>query len=152
MRKIPPLKQFKNNNNILKSLTNKLHCKIGPQRKIESWKYICHPNLKHLLTDLSEDINFVKSYILNYSRFIDPGMTGYVRMKIFYTEATNIAEIQVVVAQFKKPIKSFFEISYSNLISHVYICTLTGSMKSLVDFRDFQTAFKKIFKLLDLGL
>ena len=85
---------------MLKAITNKLPYKVRPWKIIQSWKSIYHPNPKYLLTDLPGDINFVKSYVFDCKRFVDPGRRGDVRMKMFYTEATNKAEIQVVVAQF----------------------------------------------------
>ena len=103
----------------------------GTLEDIKTWKSKYHPDPTDLLTELLEDINFVESYVFDYNQFIDSGKTGYIRMQIFYTGATNKAEIQAVVSQFKKARERFFEISHSSSISPVYIGTLTGSVKSM---------------------
>ena len=125
-------------NEMIKVLTNKIPYKIGPWKNIESWKSNYHPDPTYLVTELPEDIDFVESYVFDCNRFIHPGKTGYVRMQNFYTEATNEAEIQAVVAQFKKTRERFFEISHSNSISHVHIGTLTDSVKSMSSFQDLK--------------
>ena len=89
---------------------------------------------------LQEDIDFVKSYVFDYNRFI-----------IFYTEATTKAEIQAVAAQFKKIRENFFEISHSNSISPVHIGTLPDSVKSMENSQYFQK-IRKLVKLLELGI
>ena len=78
---MPQLKQLKKNE-MIKSITNTLPCKIRP------WKNIKLGNLSNtqtptdLLTELPEDIEFSELYVFDYNQFIDPGNTGYARMKI----------------------------------------------------------------------
>ena len=86
-------------NLMLKTLTNKLPCRVGP------WKFNKATVLKEkdLFKILPEDIDFVESYVFDYNRFLSPGKTGYIRLNIFYSDLINPSEIQGVVATFKRP-------------------------------------------------
>ena len=110
------------------------------------------PIPNRFINGLPEDINFIESYCFDYNRYIDYGKTGYAIIYIFYTKATNKAEIQAVVVQFKKTKERFFEIFHSNSISHVHIGTLTSSVKSMENSYYFLKVFKKLLKLSELGL
>ena len=52
-------------NEMIKALTNRLPCKIEPWKNIKSGIYNYHPDQTDLLTELPEDIDFVKSYIFD---------------------------------------------------------------------------------------
>ena len=56
-----PIEAAKKMNEMIKTLTNKLPCKIGPWRSIKSWKSNYHPDPTDLLTELPEDTEFVES-------------------------------------------------------------------------------------------
>ena len=71
-----PIAAIQKMNEMLKALSNKLPCRVGP------W---LDTNLKNgkikdsdLLPTLPEDIDFVESYVYDYNRFIQPGKNGYV--------------------------------------------------------------------------
>ena len=85
-------------NMMLKTLTNKLPCKVGPWKR----QSIIKLSEADLHNCLPEDIDFVESYVFDYNRFISPGKTGYVRLHIFYSDLTSLAEIKGVISQFKK--------------------------------------------------
>ena len=58
-------------NEMLKVLSNKLPCRVGPWN-ITNLKNGT-PKLTDLLTELPVDIDFVESYIFDFNRFIQPG-------------------------------------------------------------------------------
>ena len=144
-----PITAIQKMNLMLKSLTNKLPCRVGP------WTLI-NPKLQIKETDLfttfPEDIDLVESYVYDYNRFISLGKTGYVRLRIFYADSTSPAEIQGIAAQFKKPREQFLELSHSEAISPVNLGTLTGSVKAMSESSEFQDLFKVKFNLSELGM
>ena len=134
---------------MIKALTNKLPCKVGKWSITPSSP---PPRDRDLYKSLPDDIDVVESYVFNFNRFLAPGKTGYVRLQIFYTDLTNLAEIKGVISQFKKPREQFLEISHSNAISPVTIGTLTGSVKAMSESPDFLNVLKVKFGLTELGL
>jgi hypothetical protein len=78
-------------NQMIKALTNKVHCRVGPW-KLQGRKTTLQK--KDLLKELPEEVNFVETYVYDYSRFLRLGKTGYVRLHVFYSEETSLAEIQ----------------------------------------------------------
>ena len=137
-------------NEMLKALTNKLPCRVGPWNMTN----IAHttPTSADLLTSLPDDVDFVESYVFDYNRFIGSGKTGYVRLHIYYSDMTSVSEIKSVVVQFKKARERFFEVSHSNATSPVHIGTLTGSVQSMANSKDFSEVMKNKFNLSELGL
>ena len=136
-------------NTMLRTLSNKLPCRVGPWTLIRPTSSVKDQDL---YKTLPEDIDFVESYVFDYNRFLSPGKTGYVRLHIFYSDSTSVSEIQGVVSQFKKPREQFLEMAHSNAISPVVIGTLTGSVKAMAESRDFYSVMKKKFGLSELGL
>ena len=57
-------------NSMLKALTNKLDCRVGPWKQKDK-KTRLKPS--DLVTQLPEDVDFVESYVFDYNRFIGPG-------------------------------------------------------------------------------
>ena len=83
-------------NEILKALSNKLPCRVGPWTNSNFKDGAL--SKKDLLKTLPEDIDFVESYIYDYNRFIQPGKNGYVRMRIYFSDLTSLSEIESVAA------------------------------------------------------
>lgn len=137
-------------NMMIKTLSNKLPCKVGPWILNQSITVIKESDLCKFLPE--DDIDFVESYVFGYSRLLAPGKNGYVRLRIFYTDLTSLAEIKGVIAQFKLPRERFLQISHSNATSPVTIGTLTGSVGAMADSADFLQVMKTKFSLQDLGL
>ena len=82
MFKIPSKKDECENNNaplvailkineILKALTRKIPCRVGPWN-ISNLVYD-DPKKDDLLTNLLDNIDFVESYVFHYNRFLAPG-------------------------------------------------------------------------------
>ena len=144
-----PIVAIQKMNEMLKALSNKLPCRVGP------WldNNLTNGSIQDsdLLTTLPEDIDFVESYIYEYNRFILPGKNGYVRMRIFFSDLTSSSEITSVSAQFKTPRERFFEPSHSDSTSPIHIGCLTGSVKSMTTSQDFYNVFKSKFNLSHLG-
>ena len=144
-----PMVAIKKMNEMIKSLTNKLPCRVGPwimnQFKISLKE-------KDLLKILPENIDFVESYVYDYNRFISPGKTGYVRLRIYFSNLTSVSEIAGVTSQFKKPREQFFELAHSDATSPVAIGTLTGSVAAMATSFDFKEVMKTKFGLRELGL
>ena len=136
-------------NKMIKALTNKIHCRVGPW-KLQGRK--THLKMKDLVKELPEEVNFVESYVYDYSRFLRLGKTGYVRLHVFYSEETSLAEIQSVIDQFRIPRTQFLEVSHSNAISPVTIGTLTGSVEAMATSSDFKKTFQYKFDLKELGM
>ena len=136
-------------NQMIKALTNKVHCRVGPW-KLQGRKTTLQK--KDLLKELPEEVNFVESYVYDYSRFLRLGKTGYVRLHVFYSEETSLAEIQSVIDQFRIPRTQFLEIAHSNAISPVTIGTLTGSVEAMATSSDFKNSFQYKFNLKELGM
>ena len=136
-------------NQMIKALTNKVHCRVGPW-KLQGRKTTLQK--KDLLKELPEEVNFVESYVYDYSRFLRLGKTGYVRLHVFYSEETSLAEIQSVIDQFRIPRTQFLEIAHSNAISPVAVGTLTGSVEAMATSSDFKNSFQYKFNLKELGL
>ena len=90
---------------MLKSLTNKLPRRVGPWTLNQAKDSIKE---KDLYKALPEDVDFVEYYIFNYNRFLAPGKTGYVRLHIFFSDLTSLAEIQGVISQLKKQGNTFW--------------------------------------------
>ena len=144
-----PLIAIQKMNDMIKALTNKLPCFVGP------WKNnVTYGPLKKedLMTVLPDDIDFVESYVFDYNRFLGAGKTGYVRLHIFYSDLTSVSEIESVVSQFKKPRERFFEISHSPATSPIHIGCLTGSVRAMSESHDFLSVMKNRFDLKELGL
>ena len=120
---------------MIKSLTNKLPCRVGPWIKI-------NPKIslkeKDLFKTLPENIDLVESYIYDYNRFISPGKTGYVRLNIYFSNDTSVSEILGVTSQFKKPREQFLERAHSEATSPMVIGTLTGSVAAMAKSYDFK--------------
>ena len=136
-------------NKMIRALTNKIHCRVGP------WKLQgrqTNLKMKDLIKELPEEVNFVESYVYDYSRFLRLGKTGYVRLHVFYSEETSLAEIQSVIEQFRIPRTQFLEISHSNAISPMSIGTLTGSVEAMASSSDLKKTFQYKFDLKELGL
>ena len=144
-----PITTIKKMNSMIKSLTNKLPCRVG------KWS-ITNKNLptgeQGLYTSFPENIDLVESYVFNFNRFLAPGKTGYVRLQFFFSDLINIAELKGVIAQFKKPREQFLEISHSDAASPVTIGTPTGSVKAMADSPEFNAVLKAKFRLSELGL
>ena len=136
-------------NQMIKAMTNKIRCRVGPW-KLQGRKTTL--KMKDLVKELPEDIDFVESYVYDYSRFLRLGKTGYVRLHVFYSEETNLSEIESVIDQFRIPRTQFLEISHSNAISPVTIGTLTGSVEAMAHSIDFKKTFQYKFDLAELGL
>ena len=130
---------------MLKALTNKLPCRVGPWTYNSLSKKV--PLDEDFLKALPHDVDFVESYGYDYNRFIAPGKTGYVRLNIYYSDLTSVSDIQSVVSQFKQPRERFMEVAHSNALSPVHICTLTGSVKAMADSKDFKDVMIKQFGL-----
>lgn len=144
-----PITAIKKMNLMLKALTNKLPCRVG------KWginKSNIPTDDKGLYTSFPENIDIVESYVFNFNRFLSPGKTGYVRLQIFFSDHTNLAELRGVIAQFKKPREQFLEIAHSDAISPVTIGTLTGSVKAMAESPAFSSVMKEKFGLSELGL
>ena len=77
-------------NAMLKALTNKITCHIGPWKQKDKKTKL---KKEDLLTQLPDDVDFVESYVYDFKRFLTLGKTGYVRINIFYSDDTNISEI-----------------------------------------------------------
>ena len=84
-------------NEILKLLTNKLSCQVGPWNT--SNLAYTYPKEEELLSILPEDIDFMELYVFGYNIFFIAGKIGYVRLNTFYSESTSIPDIQLVVIQ-----------------------------------------------------
>ena len=145
-----PFAAIKKINEMLKPLTNKLPCRVGPWTFNSLSKKV--PSDTDLLTVLPKNIDFVESYVYDYNRFLSPGKTGYVRLNIYYSDLTSVSDIQSVVSQFKKARERFMEVAHSNALSPVQIGTLTGSVKAMAASKDFKDVMKKKFDLSELGL
>ena len=144
-----PLTAIQKMNEMLKALTNKLPCFVGPWKPNTTYGEL---KKEDLLTVLPENIDFVESYVFDYNIFLGAGKTGYVRLHIFFSDQTSVPEIESVVSQFKKPRERFFEISHSNAISPVHIGCLTGSDRAMAESQDFLSVMKTKFNLKELGL
>ena len=90
--------------------------------------------------------------MFDFNRFLSLGKTGYVRMNIFYSDETNLAEIKGVIDNFRIPRIQFMELARSNAISPVQIGTLTGSVEAMSTSRNFKETLKEKFQLSELGL
>ena len=87
------------NDMILKTLTNKLSCRVGPwilNQPLSSIKE------KALLKTLPEDIDFVESCVFDYNKFHSRGKTGCVSLH-FLLDLTSVFEI-VPVQETKRKI------------------------------------------------
>ena len=135
---------------MLKVLTNKLPCRVGPWN-ISNLKYGI-PRLTDLLTELPNDVDFVESYTFDFNRFIQPGKNGYVRLHLYYTSTTSTSEIQSVCSQFRATRIRWLELSHSNAVKPVHIGCLTGSVRAMATSTDFYDVFKTKFGLTELGL
>ena len=144
-----PITAIKKMNLMIKTLTNKLPCRVGPWIMNKGASALTE---KDLYKVLPEDIDFVESYVFDYNRFLSPGKTGYVRLHIFYSDLTSLPEIQGIVSQFKKPREQFLEVAHSNATSPINIGTLTGSVKAMAFSSDFYNVMKEKFGLSELGL
>ena len=135
-------------NDMLKALSNKLPCRVGP------WKLKKNSQLRNsdLIKVLPEDVDFVEAYVYDFNRFLNLGKFGYVRLNIFYSDETSLPEIKGVIDQFRIPRVQFMEIARSNAISPVEIGTLTGSVEAMATSKDFKDTFKEKFGLSELGL
>ena len=136
-------------NLMIKVLTNKLDCRVGPWTLNQAHSSVTDADLHKFLPD---DVDLVESYVFGYNRFISPGKTGYVRLHIFFSDFTSLAEIQGVISQFKKPREQFLELSHSDAISPVIVGTLTGSVKAMSESPEFLKVMKTKFGLSVLGL
>jgi hypothetical protein len=136
-------------NEMLKALTNKTFCRVGPWKPKDKTTKL---RTSDLLTELPEDVDFVESYVFDFNRFLALGKTGYVRLNIFYSEETSLLEIKGVIDQFRIPRIQFMELARSNAISPVQIGTLTGSVEAMANSRDFNETFKDKFGLCELGI
>ena len=145
-----PIVAIQKMNEMIKALTNKLPCKIGPwlTSNMPSGR-ICE---RDLLSELPEDLDVVEARVYDFNRFFPAGKTGYVRMNIFYTDGTTEAEICATTSQFKKPWERFFDKAHSEAASPINIGCLTGSVSAMATSRDFHNVFKTKFKLSELGL
>ena len=144
-----PTVAIKRINAMLKALSNKLPCRVGPWTLNTPTTKL---TAKDLIKTLPVDIDFVESFISGYNRFISPGKIAYVRIHVFYSNLTNLAEIQAVTATFKKPREQFLEVAHSNASFPVHIGTLTGSVRAMAESNDFHEVMKAKFKLSELGL
>ena len=145
-----PIIAIQKMNEMIKALTNKLPCKVGPWHtsNLPSGKI----NDRDLLSELPEDLDEVESRVYDFNRFFSAGKTGYVRMNIFYTDATTESEICATTSQFKKPRERFFDKAHSDAASPINIGCLTGSVAAMATSKDFYNVFKTKFKLSELGL
>ena len=144
-----PLVAIRRMNDMLKSLTNKLPCRVGPWILLNSKTPLKE---KDLFKTLPENIDLVESYVYDYNRFISPGKSGYVRLNIYFSDHTCISEILGVTSQFKKPRDQFLERAHSEATSPVAIGTLTGSVAAMATSHDFNQVMKTKFGLRELGL
>ena len=144
-----PIVAIQKMNEMLKSLSNKLPCRVGP------WldNTLTNGSIQDsdLINTLPEDIDFVEAYVYEYNRFIQPGKNGYVRLRIFFSDLTSKSEIKAIAAQFKTPRERFLEQSHSDSTNPVHIGCLTGSVKSMTESKDFYNVFKTKFDLTHLG-
>ena len=136
-----PLIAIKKMNDMLKALSNKLPCRVGPWLNVNI--KTGELKSKDLLKTLPEDVDFVESYVYDYNRFIQPGKNGYVRLLIFYSDRTSVQEISSVVSQFKTPRERFFDVAHSNATNPVHIGCLTGSVNAMAESQDFYRVMKK---------
>ena len=144
-----PFLSIQKMNQMIKALTNKLPCKIGP------WKLKDNKtNLKitDLLTELPEDIDFVETYIYDFNRFLSLEKNGYVRLNFYYSDDTCLPEIEQVISQFKIPRIQFLEKAHSDALVPKTIGTLTGSVEAMAHSSDFKATFQYKFALSSLGL
>jgi hypothetical protein len=143
-----PILAIRKMNEMLKSLTNKLPCRVGPWIMNQSKSSLKE---KDLLKILPENIDFAESYVYDYNRFISPGKTGYVRLHIYFSNFTSVSEILGVTSQFKKPREQFLELAHSDATSPVTIGTLTGPVGAMATSYDFKEVMKIKFGLRELG-
>ena len=134
---------------MVKALTNKLPCRLGPWKMKDNRTQLTS---KDLITELPEDIDFVESYVYDFNRFLALGKNGYVRLNFFYSDTTSIPEIEQVISQFRIPRTQFLEKAHSNALSPTTLGTLTGSVEAMATSRDFKETFIHKFSLSTLGL
>ena len=60
-------------NEMLKALTNKTSCRVGPWKPKDKTTKL---RTSDLLTELPEDVDFVESYVFDFNRFLALGKTG----------------------------------------------------------------------------
>ena len=144
-----PFLSIRKMNQMIKALTNKLPCKLGPWKMKDSKT---HLKVHDLLSELPEDIDFAETYIYDFNRFLALGKNGYVRLNFFYSDSTSLPEIEQVIAQFKIPRTQFLEKSHSDALVPKTIGTLTGSVEAMARSRDFKDTFIHKFDLSTLGL
>ena len=144
-----PIFSIKKMNQMIKALTNKLPCKLGPWKMKDSTTRL---KVDDLLTELPENVDFVETYVYDFNRFLALDKNGYVRLNFFYSDSTSLPEIEQVIAQFKIPRTQFLEKSHSNALVPKVIGTLTGSVEAMAHSRDFKDTFIHKFNLSTLGL
>ena len=91
-----PIEAILKMNEMIKALTNKLHCKIRPCKNIKSWKSNYHPDYSDILTELQKGIDFVESYVFDNNRFIDYGRQDMSECKNFILRLLDYAKIVIV--------------------------------------------------------
>ena len=64
-------------NQMIKALTNKLACRLGPWKMKDAKTML---KATDLLTELPEDIDFAETYVYDFNRFLSFGKNGYVRL------------------------------------------------------------------------
>ena len=144
-----PLLSIKKMNQMIKALTNKLACRLGPWKLKDTKTQL---KASDLITELPEDIDFAETYVYDFNRFLSFGKNGYVRLQFYYSDTTSLPEIEQVISQFKIPRVQFLEKAHSDAISPTTIGTLTGSVEEMAYSRDFKEIFMHKFSLSTLGL
>ena len=144
-----PLFSIRKMNQMVKALTNKLPCKLGPWKLKDSKTSL---KISDLLTELPEDIDFVETYVYDFNRFLAYGKNGYVRLNFFYSDSTSLPEIEQVISQFKIPRVQFLEKAHSDALVPTTVGTLTGSVEAMAASKDFRETFLHKFSLSTVGL
>ena len=144
-----PISSIRKMNQMVKALTNKLPCRLGPWKMKDNRTFL---KITDLITELPEDIDFVETYVYDFNRFLAFGKNGYVRLNFFYSESTSLPEIEQVISQFKIPRVQFLEKAHSDALVPTTVGTLTGSVEAMATSRDFRETFMHKFSLNSLGL
>ena len=144
-----PILSIQKMNQMIKALTNKLPCKIGPWKLKDTKTKL---KMTDLLSELPEDIDFVETYVYDFNRFLSLDKNGYVRLNFFYSDSTCLPEIEQVISQFKIPRTQFLEKAHSDALVPKTIGTLTGSVEAMASSKDFKDTFQYKFGLSSLGL
>ena len=144
-----PIFSIRKMNQMVKALTNKLPCRLGPWKMKDNRTFL---KITDLITELPEDIDFVETYVYDFNRFLAFGKNGYVRLNFFYSESTSLPEIEQVISQFKIPRVQFLEKAHSDALVPTTVGTLTGSVEAMATSRDFRETFMHKFSLNSLGL